>query len=217
MRELFFFAVGASIVGTVFFVSLAELIYTIRRRKVHEDLEARLQEFKTTYTESMNKLVSEDESKIEAAEKIAKEASSTIEKEKEAITKEYQAEIEELQANSEKALASAKARAKKLEEEAKLKAEEYLNARKKEVEQELMDLVIAVTKKVLPAGISYETQKDLVLKALQDVKAEAPPAWQLLLVSWAVFWQKCTPLTNSTYSTSPLSTCSTWSKTEKLI
>ncbi len=174
MRELFFFAVGASIVGTVFFVSLVELIYTIRRRKVHEDLEARLKEIKSSYTESITKIVTEDRAKLEVAEKTAAEAGSTIQHEKEAITQEYEGRIEELQANSEKALAHAKAKAKKLQEQAELEAEEYLNARKKEVEQELMDLVIAVTKKVLPSGISYEAHKELVLKALNDVKAEAP-------------------------------------------
>ena len=176
MRELFFFAVGASIVGTIFFVSLVELIYTIRRRKVSEGLEARLKEIKASYTENASKLITEEEAKLETAEKRATVATETLEEQKNAIKVEYEAKIEKLEESSDKALASAKARAKKLEEEAKLEAEEYLNARKKEVEQELMDLVIAVSKKVLPAGITYEGHKDLVLKALEDIKAEAPNA-----------------------------------------
>jgi flagellar biosynthesis/type III secretory pathway protein FliH len=53
-----------------------------------------------------------------------------------------------------------------------MKAEEYLATRQKEVEADLMNLVMHVTKKVLPKGISYEAHKDLVVAALRDVKIE---------------------------------------------
>ena len=65
MREIFLFAVGASIVGTVFFISLIELIFTIQRRKANTELEEKLKELKTTYTEQVNNLVLEEEEKIE--------------------------------------------------------------------------------------------------------------------------------------------------------
>jgi len=176
MRELFFFAVGASIVGTIFFVSLVELIYTIRRRKVNEGLNERLKEIRASYTDNARKLYTEEETKLHSAEEKVTGASEEIAKEKQLVVEEYEEKIDKLEESSEKALATAKAKAKKLEEEAKLRAEEYLNARKKEVEQELMDLVIAVSKKVLPEGITYDGHKELVIKALDDIKAEAPNA-----------------------------------------
>ena len=57
-----------------------------------------------------------------------------------------------------------------MQAEAELKAEEYLASRKAEVEQELMNLVMSVTKKVLPEGLNYDAQKELVMHALQDAK-----------------------------------------------
>ena len=50
-----------------------------------------------------------------------------------------------------------------------------LATRQKEVESDLMDLVMSVTKKVLPDSLTYDVQKQLVLDALRDVKSEGPP------------------------------------------
>jgi flagellar biosynthesis/type III secretory pathway protein FliH len=173
MRTIVIFAVGACIVGTVFFVSLIELIFTIKRRRVHAELEARIKELKGTYNESVNTLVIEGEEKVEATEKAKEALEVELTGSKQEIESKYQAEIAKLTEESEKELASAKARAKKLEQEAKLKAEEYLASRQKEVEHDLMDLVISVTKKVLPASLPYEIQKELVLEALRDVKHDS--------------------------------------------
>ncbi|HSI20668.1 MAG TPA: hypothetical protein VLA04_03095 [Verrucomicrobiae bacterium] len=176
MRDIFIFALGASIVGTIFLVALIELIFTIRRRKVHNELESKIKELKTTYNESVNKLVIDGESKLVETEEQVKSLSGQAEATKEEVTKEYEDKLKKLQEETEKELAHAKARAKKLEQEAKLKAEDYLATRKKEVENDLMDLVMSVTKKVLPDGLGYEIQKQLVLEALRDVKAEARDA-----------------------------------------
>jgi flagellar biosynthesis/type III secretory pathway protein FliH len=175
MRGIFLFAVGASIVGIVFFVSLFELLFTVRRRKAHAALEAKIKELKTTYNESVNKLVIDGESKLEETEKQVEELSGQAESTKVQVTSEYEAKLAKLQEEADKEVAHAKARAKKLEAEAKLKAEEYLASRKDEVEHDLMDLVLSVTKKVLPESLEYTVQKELVLEALRDVKAEGPP------------------------------------------
>ena len=172
MRDIFYFAIGASVLGAVFFVSLIELIYSMRRRSVHEQLNAQIKDIKSSYTDSVNKLVLDEEAKLQSVEEQVEAATSQVEQEKEALKAEYQAKIDHIQAASEKAVDNAKAKAKKLEEEAKDKAKAYVDERKKEVEQELMDLVIQVTKKVLPEGISYDIQKDLVLKALADLRGE---------------------------------------------
>lgn len=170
MREIFLFAVGASIVGTVFFISLIELIFTIQRRKANAELEAKLQELKGTYTEQVNNLVMEEEEKIEEVEEEVKQVSEQLAKEKEVIESQYKTQIADITSDSKKSLEAAKQKAKRLEHEAKLKAEEYLSTRKQEVEEDLMNLVLSVTKKVLPEGLTYEVQKELVLAALKDVR-----------------------------------------------
>jgi flagellar biosynthesis/type III secretory pathway protein FliH len=164
MRQIFIFAIGASIVGIVFFVSLIELIITIRRRKAHHALEARIKELKTTYNESVNHLLIEGEGKLEETEKQVTDISGKVEGEKAQITTEYEAKLEKLKEEADKEVAHAKA--------AKLKAEEYLASRKDEVEHDLMDLVMSVTKKVLPESLDYQAHKELVLEALRDVRSE---------------------------------------------
>lgn len=171
MREVLIFAVGASVVGTIFLVSLIELLFTIRRRKVHQDIEQKIKEMKTSYNESINKMVLEEEQKLEEADKQVEEMSQQLNTDKEQIEEEFKEKIDDIKSSSEKALANAKAKAKKLEQEAHLKAEEYLESRKKEVEEELMNLVLSVTKKVLPEGLTYEAHKELVMSALKDVRA----------------------------------------------
>jgi|GEM_PF-5236757 len=174
MKEIFIFAIGATVAGTIFLVSLVELFFTIRRRKVKEGLEQKLQELKKAYNESVNSMVKEEEGKLEVADKQVEEAHAEVEAQKEEITNEYKEKIDALEKESDHALDLAKARAKKLEEEAKMKAEAYLETRKTEVEQELMSLVMNVTKKVLPESLTYDLQKELVMHALEDAKTATP-------------------------------------------
>lgn len=173
MRELLFFATIASLVGTVFFVSLIELILSIRRRKINVQLQAKIKELKSHYNDSVNSLVVTDGKALEETEKKLEEVSTTLTKEKEELEATYKEKIDGITASSQKSVESAKAKAKKLEEEAKQQADEYMDARRKEVENELMDLVLSVSKKVLPPGISYDAHKELVMQALRDVKAES--------------------------------------------
>lgn len=174
MRTIFIFAVGASIIGIVFFVALIELLMTVRRRKAYAEMESKIKELRATYNESVNKLVVEGDTKIVESEKQVTEVLGQVEGTKQAIAGEYEAKLEKLRQDADKEVAHAKAHAKKLEAEAKLKAEEYLASRKDEVEHDLMDLVLSVTKKVLPESLEYSVQKQLVLEALRDVKQEGP-------------------------------------------
>jgi flagellar biosynthesis/type III secretory pathway protein FliH len=170
MRELTLFAAGASLAATIFLVAAIELIFTIKRRKLHEQLDAKVKEMKSSYNQSVNQLVMEEEQKLQEADQHVETVTSTAEEEKHQIESEFKARMEKLEAETEKTLAKAKEHAKKLEAEAKLKAEDYLESRKDEVEQELMNLVMSVTKKVLPQSLTYEIQKDLVLNALKEAK-----------------------------------------------
>ena len=172
MRELIAFFVIACIAGAILLVSVVELIFTVRRRKVQESLEQQLKELKAAYNESVNQLVLESDSKLTETEQQLEEASGQGEAIKEQLEKEHTAELEALKAKSKKALEKAEEKARQLEKEAKEQAGAYLEKRKKEVEEELMNLVITVVKKVLPAGLTYEAHKELVTQALRDIKSD---------------------------------------------
>ena len=170
MREIFFFAIGATVAGTMFLVALVELFFTVRRRKVHEELTHKLQEIKVSYNQTLNSVVTEQETKLEESDKAVEAAHAEVEAQKAELTKEFEDQVDQVKAKSGHAVEIAKARAKKMEKEAEMKAEAYLETRKTEVEQELMNLVMNVTKKVLPASLPYEIQKELVINALRDAK-----------------------------------------------
>lgn len=167
---LLFFITGAVLTGTIFLVSFLELLFTIRRRKVQDELQLKVKQMKETYNQSINKVVLEEDAKVEEAEKQLAATTTQAAEEKQRLETIYRQEVEEATHDSKAALEKARARAKKLEEEAKLQADEYLAGRKKQVEAELMDLVIHVTKKVMPHGLNYQLHKELVLDALRDIK-----------------------------------------------
>lgn len=172
MRELFFFATTASLSLTVFIVAVIELYFTRHRRKLQENLDQKVKELKVSYNTQLNQLVLEDEKKLEEAEEKVGDLTELEKNEKKKLEKEYKEKLEKITAQSEKALTQAKEKAKELEKEAENRAETYLKNRQKEVEEDLMNLVMSVTKKVLPQGITYQIHKELVLSALQDVKKE---------------------------------------------
>ncbi len=106
--------IGASCIGIVFFVSLSELFFTIRRRKAHAALETRIKGNQNYLQRNqVNKLVLEDEGKILETEKHLQELSGQVEGSKTQVVTEYEEKIKKLQEESEKEIASAKARAKK--------------------------------------------------------------------------------------------------------
>lgn len=172
MRDILFFAIGASLVGTVFLVSLAELLFTLRRRKMHTELEGKLKEMKASLNQTINQLVMEDEKKIAETEKQAEETKAKLEAERQALEAAYQDKLKQITDHSREELSAARARAHRMQEQAELKAEEYLSGRKREVEKELMQIVLSVSRKVIPKGISYEAQRELVMRALRDLNIE---------------------------------------------
>lgn len=170
MRDILIFGIGAVLAASVFIVSLLELLFTVRRRKVNEQIAQQIHTLKTSYNQSVNQMVHEDEAKLQTADKTLEELHAQTEEERKALEATYQEKIAKVEEKSEKALKRATEHAHKMEEEARMKAEEYLETRKGEVEAELMNLVLTVTKKVLPEGLDYNIHKELVMRALQDAK-----------------------------------------------
>ena len=173
MQDILIFGIGAVLAGTVFLISLIELFFTVRRRKVNQQIADQIKALKVSYNQSVNQMVHEDENRLQDADKTLEELTSHSDGERKDIEAAYKAKIAQLEAKSEKALSRAEEHAHKMEDEARMKAEEYLEMRKKEVEAELMNLVLTVTKKVLPEGLDYTVQKELVMRALQDAKTNS--------------------------------------------
>lgn len=175
MRELLVFFIIACLAAGVLLVSLVELAFTVRRRKAQESLEAQLKDLRAAYNESVNKLVLEGDSKLTDTDQQLEDLNGARDTDKEELSAEHKKELDALREKSRKALEKAEEKAHRLEAEAKVSADAYMNQRRKEVEAELMDLVITVSKKVLPKGISYEVHKELVTQALNDVNASKKP------------------------------------------
>ena len=168
-RELLIFSIVASLAAAICLLSMVELALTVRRRRIAERLHGQLKDFKASYNETINRLVLEQDA--DSAPKPEQESQSAVPTEdRAAIEEEVKKKYEGLEEKNRKALENARARAKKLEDEAKHQADDYLSSRKKEIEEELMGLVISVSKKVLPEGISYDAHKELVMQALREVK-----------------------------------------------
>lgn len=172
MRDILLFAIGASVVGTVFFVSLIELIFTVKRRKTLIEIEKKAKEMKAQFNDSINQMTLAESTKMQEADAKIEALNQQINDEKARLEQEYQTKMKEANEIHEDSLRKAKERARKMHQEAEKSASEYLSNRRREVEQELVQLVISVSKKVLPADISYEAQKELVMRALHEIKKQ---------------------------------------------
>lgn len=162
----------AVISATVFAVSLLELLLTSRRLRIEAGLRHQISDLKTEYNLSLGRIVLEDDAKLNEADKQIAMLSEQDHSEQNQTTSAAETAAQTELEQSRKELEHAKQRAKKSDEIARQKADDYFKTRQAEVENELMDLVIEVTKKVLPEGLTYESHKELVLQALQQIRTE---------------------------------------------
>jgi flagellar biosynthesis/type III secretory pathway protein FliH len=164
------FAIGASIAGAIFLVSLVELILTVRRRKIKESLEKKLADLKAAYNMSVSQLTLEKSTESEKLSQIEQQLTEKFTAEKTELEKDLHSKVSEVEKKANQALNRAKEKAKALQAEAQLKAEEYLEKRRDEVEDDLQELVLSITKRVLPEGLTYEVHRDLIAAALKEAK-----------------------------------------------
>jgi flagellar biosynthesis/type III secretory pathway protein FliH len=169
-QSLLIFVAIAALAGAVFGIAFIELIFTSRRRKADTELHWQIKDLKAAYTAEINRLVVEETDELDEMDDKLASVSTADTAAQEALVTGYQEQLAKLDKESREALARAKAKARKLELEAKESADDYLTERKKEVEADLMDLVLHVTRQVLPATLTYDVQKQLVLEALREIE-----------------------------------------------
>ena len=155
----------AILFGTIFLVALIELLLNSRKIRLEGEIRSKIDTLKNSYSERISALAAEKISYLDALAKQPVEKIDTY-----ALEAEYEEKLAHITASDHKQLERAQDKAKKLEAQAKLQADQYLDERKKQVEAELVELVLHVTKKVLPEGLTYSIQKELVIKALQEAE-----------------------------------------------
>lgn len=173
MSEVLIFSLGTTVILTIFLVTLIEFVLSHGRKGESEKEETDHEKIEEEHKKELADLKKKYETKLKEAEKAATDAPLDVSKaEEDDMAKKYEAQIAEMTSSNEKELEKAKEKIKKMEADAKIEVEEYMNARESEVEDQLMELVLSVTKRVLPDGLTYEIQKELVSSALQEARSE---------------------------------------------
>lgn len=173
MNSLLIFLIGAIVSAAVLVVSGVELVLSVQRRKKIEALTQQITEIKAQYTAELNKLTLKEDEVLDAKEDEIEALKDELKEETGNLEEKYKDKLDAANKKAKHALEKAKAEVSKIEGKAKAEAEAYMEKRKAEVEEELVDLVMNVSRKVLPKGISYEAQKDLVMQALRDATANS--------------------------------------------
>lgn len=150
---------------------IAVVVYFARRSKSHE---AELRQFLETAQEQLNQHKTQAEA--EANQKVTK-AMAVVKKVEQAAhafedqaQKEYEDIIEDAKTERRELLAKTKAEIEELFKKADVELEEYQVLRQREIEKNLVKLVVAVTEKVVEVSMSQKQHQDIIMKALQEVK-----------------------------------------------
>lgn len=163
--------VNIAITGVCLF--LMGIYFNYRETKIQQIADKKFGEIKEKYL-----------SQIAAKKAKEKQEINRLKKVVEALEKQH---IQFLQAQggsvangkimSEEALVilkKAQERAKKIEEEVKTEAKNFLEDQKREVQIKMVDLVMGVTKRVMAKSLTYEEHKKMIEDALKEVESEAP-------------------------------------------
>lgn len=147
--------------------------YIIRRSKAHE---AELEKFLGTakaQVEKHKKMASNraNQKVIKAVELIKKVQSAAENFENKAQT-EYEQIIQDAKEERREIIASAKVEIEKLFKQAEEDLETYKVDRQKEIEKNLIKLVVAVTEKVVEMKLDPTAHKQLIVRALKDIKSK---------------------------------------------
>jgi len=137
--------------------------------------------------EQLNNFLKEAKEKLEMHKKEAKiQASGKVAKAFELIKRlqgvaedlegqvqnEYEKILEEGQNQKKDIIAEARRQAKEILEGADGELAQYKEERKREIEKNLVKLVMSVTEKVVGRGLTREDQIDLIREAVEEVKKE---------------------------------------------
>jgi F0F1-type ATP synthase membrane subunit b/b' len=149
------------------------VIYFLRRSKSHE---SELNKFLSTAKQQLE-LHKQETTKL-ANTKVVK-ASQVMLKVQEAIEifenhaqEEYDQIIEQAKDERKQILASAKTEIEELFAQAELELEEYRESRHREIEKNLVKMVMSVAEKVVGTTMDLKQHQDLIRQTLEEIKAK---------------------------------------------
>ncbi len=157
----------------VFLLLLIGLIifFVLKDRDVEKKLREELETIKKVYDEKTN-LFKEEADKAKDLANISEQNYDAIQKEIDSIKIEYENKEKTLNDNIEAKIKELS----ELEETAVKRAEdrvrEYEKSQKTEIEKNMVDLVINVTKKVFEKSLTYEDHKRIIEKSISDLKMD---------------------------------------------
>lgn len=149
------------------------VVYFLRRSKTHEKELAKFLDSAKTQLESHKKNASE-EANIKVAKMLAvlKNVQEEVEKFEQHAQDEFEQIISDAKTERRDIISSAKTEIEELFEQAEKELTTYRQTRFREIEENLVKLVMAVTEKVVEKALSEKEHKDLIKKALEEVKAD---------------------------------------------
>lgn len=147
--------------------------YFIRRSKNHEKELDRFLSSAKSQVEKHKELAAKkaNEKVVKAVEIIKKVQSAAEDFEKKAQT-EYDQIVQDAKDERREIIASAKGEIEKLFKQAEEELETYKIDRQKEIEKNLIKLVVAVTEKVVEMKLDPISHKQLIVRALKEVKSK---------------------------------------------
>ena len=147
------------------------VIYFLRRSKSHEKeltnfLELAQQQLET-HKQQADKTAQQKVTAAMTVVKKVQQAALTFESQ---AQREYDQILEDAQQERREIIAKAKTEVEQLFKQADQELTEYKSTRQQEVEKNLVKLVIAVTEKVVEVSLSPTQHKDIIFKALEEIK-----------------------------------------------
>lgn len=152
--------------------------YFLRRSKSHEQ---ELTNFLNTAKQQVE--LHKQEASKQAEAKVAK-AMLIVQKVQEAAEafetkaqEEYDQIIEDAKAERREIIASAKGEVEEIFKQAEEEIEEYRQQRYQEIEKNLVKMVVSVTERVVETALSPKEHKELIYKALEEIKTKKARSW----------------------------------------
>jgi F0F1-type ATP synthase membrane subunit b/b' len=147
------------------------VIYFIRRSKSHEQeltqflnvAQQQLEQYKLQVSQKADQQVTKAMSVV----KKVQQAAANFEQQAQS---EYEQIIEDAKTERREILAKTKAEVEQLFKQAEQEREEYRANRQQEIEKSLVKLVVTVTEKVVQQSLSPVQHKEIIYKALEEIK-----------------------------------------------
>lgn len=157
------------------FITLAYIVilivYFIRRSKRHEiELSNFLDTARAELEQHKQKASIVANAKVAKMANVVKNIQESVDKFEEEAKIEYDQIIEDAKNERRQILSDAKSEIETLFTQAENDLRQYRTTREKEIETSLVKLVIAVTEKVVETSLNEKQHKDLIFKALDQVK-----------------------------------------------